>query len=164
MGLRNAGVILALLTLNCLPLLGDSPELKSAPPGVVKALHADEKLYCDQFLGSFKKGCHQTFRANLLWRQLVITPSGQAAILVESKSMGDCGSAGCSLFLFLQRTDGHFVQVLGTQGDVGAVERVEVLKDVTRDHYDIQKTWADGKRHTIYKWDGLRYSDPTLHR
>jgi hypothetical protein len=93
-----------------------------------------------------------------LWRQLLIAPSGQAAILVESKNMGSCGSAGCSLYLFVRQPDGEFIQVLGMQGDTGALERIKVLKTVTEDHYNIQKTWADGKTHTIYQWNGMRYS------
>jgi len=129
------------------------------PPGVLKALAADEKEYCDQFLGSFKKGCQQKFRANLLWRQLLITPSGQFAILVESNNMGFCGSAGCSLYLFVQR-DTKFVQALGTTGGIGALDRVAVLKTVSAGYYDIQITWRDGNTPTIYRWDGQRYSAP----
>jgi hypothetical protein len=128
------------------------------PPGVLKVLATDEKEYCDRFLGDFRKGCDQNFRANLLWRQFRITPSGQTAILVEIRNMGFCGSAGCSLRLFVQQPDGEFIQVLGTQGDAGTLARIEALRTVTNDHYDIQKTWADGKTRTIFQWNGVRYS------
>jgi hypothetical protein len=127
-------------------------------PAIIKALSADEASYCDQFAGSFKKGCHQTFRKNLLWRRIAITLSGQTAILVESVNMGSCGSAGCSLKLFVQQRNGRFVQILGTQGDVGHLERIKVLTNVTNGHYDLQKTWADGNAQTTYQWHELRYS------
>src|ERR1700752_602282 len=95
---------------------GQSPtnggQLKNLPPGVVAALATDEKAYCDQFLGDFKRDCKQNFRANVLWRQLVIGLTGQGAILVESHNMGQCGSAGCSLYLFVQQPNAKFVQVL----------------------------------------------------
>lgn len=154
MNFRNA--VSVLVTCSCIFLQGGSAKSKSLPPGVLKALAADEKDYCDKFLGDFKKGCHQTFRANLLWQELVISPSRQTAILVENRE--SCGSAGCALSLFVQQPDAKFVQVLGTDGQVGTLGSVKVETTVTKDHYDIQKTWHDGKTHTIYRWDGVRYS------
>jgi hypothetical protein len=133
---------------------------KSLPPGVLKALAADEKEYCDQFLGSFKKGCQQKFRANLLWHELKVAPLGRTAFLVENHNMGFCGSAGCSLHLFVQQPDAKFVQVFGKSGDVGALDRITILKTVSAGYYDIQKIWRDGKTLTVYRWDGQRYSAP----
>jgi hypothetical protein len=130
----------------------------SLRPGVFEALAEDEKGYCDQFLGDYKKGCNQAFRANLLWLELEIAPSEQAAILVENHNMGACGSAGCSLYLFVQQPDAKFVQVLGTNGETGALADIIVLKDITKGHYDIQKAWRDGRTRTLYLWDGVRYS------
>jgi hypothetical protein len=157
MGFRNIVCVILLVTFGCLPQQASGAEPKHLPPGVIKALAADEKEYCDQFLGHSRKGCRQTFRANLLSRQLLITPSGQAAILVENSNMGFCGSAGCCLYLFVQQANATFVQVLSQHGDTGVLERVAVLKTVTNGHYDIQKTWADRKTQTIYRWDGARY-------
>jgi hypothetical protein len=124
----------------------------------VKALASDEKNYCDQWLGSYRRGCSEKFRQNLRWRRLLITPSGKEAILVESRNMGDCGSAGCSLSLFAQRSGGAFTQILGRESDVGNVARLRVLETVTNRYYDLEKTWADGETTTVYKWDGRRYS------
>jgi hypothetical protein len=155
---RNAVCAFLFAAFSYLSLSADGAKSKKLPPGIFKALAADEREYCDQFLGDFKKGCEQNFRASLLWHQLLIAPSGQAAILVESENVGSCGSAGCSLYLFVQQRGGEFIQVLGMQGDTGTLERIKVLKTVTKDHYNIQKTWADGKTHTIYQWNGMRYS------
>jgi hypothetical protein len=157
MGYRMSVVMLALVSCGCLRLQANSTKSKSLPPGVLGALAADEKDYCDRFLGDFKKGCHRTFRAHLLWRQLVITPSGQPAILVENGE--SCGSAGCTLSLFVQQSDTKFVQVLGTGVEVGTLRQIKILKTVTNGHYDIQKIWHDGKTHTVYSWDGTRYSE-----
>ena len=134
----------------------DSVKSKSLPPGVLKALAADEKEYCDDVLGELKKGCHQTFRANLSWLELVITPSEQTAILVLDENRGSCGSAGCGLSLFVQQPDAKYTQVLGWE--VGTLQSIDVLKTVTKNHYNIQKTWRDGKTRTLYMWDGRRYS------
>jgi hypothetical protein len=158
MGFRNAIGALVLVACICLSLPANDAKSKALPSGVLKALAGAEADYCDQFLGDFKKGCHETFRANLLWSELKLTPSGQKGILVESMNTGECGSAGCDLFLFVLQPDGKFAQVFGPHGDTGTLERIEVLKSVTKDHYDIQKTWADGKTHTIYQWNGRRYS------
>jgi hypothetical protein len=128
------------------------------PPGVLKALAREEKSYCDQWLGKYKKGSQEKFRQNLRWRRLLIAPSGQMAILVENRNMGNCGSAGCSLLLFIAASKNRFVQALGKDGDVGDVARFKVKETVTNRHYDLQKTWADGQTRTLFKWDGVRYS------
>jgi hypothetical protein len=157
MGFRDIVGMVALVAYGSLSQQASRAESKRLPPGVIVALAADEKQYCDQFLGDFRKGCRQKFRANLLWRQLVIAPSGQVGILVENNNLGSCGTAGCSLYLFVQQPNATFVQSLNEQGDTGVLERVTVLKTVTNSHYDIQKTWADLKTQTIYRWDGTRY-------
>jgi hypothetical protein len=126
------------------------------PSGVLKALAADEREYCERFLGSYKKGCGETFRANLAWRELEITPGGQVAILVENKT--SCGIAGCALYLFVQQKSGNFTQVLGAEGGLGTLKRVAVLKKITNGHYDIRVTWSDGKTSSVYQWDGWHYS------
>lgn len=137
--------------------LGNTEE-KPLPPGVLKALAADEAEYCDQFEGDFKKGCGETFRTNLMWRELPVAPRGLPAILVENRNPIFCGSAGCALSLFIQQPNAQFAQTLGEDGDVGALDRVTVLKAITDGHYNIQKTWADNHTHTIYRWRGSRYS------
>lgn len=131
--------------------------VQGLPTGVVEAMAGDEKDYCDQWLGLYRKGCRDKFRRNLLWRKLLISPSGEEAILVENHNMGACGSAGCSLSLFTELSSGAFAQVLGTQGDVGSVTRIRVLRSVTKRHYELQKTWADQQTRTVYKWNGTRY-------
>jgi len=133
-------------------------EVKPLPSGVVKALAADTAIYCDEFDDSFKKGCEETFLVNLMWRELSVTPKGFPAVLVENRNMGFCGSAGCSISLFIQKPDSQFIQTFGADGEVGNLDRVKVLKTITEGHYDIQKTWADGKTHTIYRWSGSEYS------
>jgi hypothetical protein len=40
----------------------------------------------------------------------------------------------------------------------GALGEIKVLKDITKGHYNIQKTWHDGKTQTLYLRDGLRYA------
>jgi hypothetical protein len=157
MGVRNIVGALALVACSCVPLSAGSGKSRILPHGVVEALAADEKTYCYQYRSEPKESCHQTFRANLLWRKVLVTPTGQGAILVESENLGFCGALGCSLYLFLQQPGGEFVQVLGTQGDTGDLESIKVLKTTTKDHYNIQKTWSDGKTHSIYRWNGLRY-------
>jgi hypothetical protein len=155
MGFRNRAGVIAFVACVCLSqqVRAKSREL---PPGILAALAADEKSYCDQFLGDYKKGCQKTFRENLSWRELLIAPSGQTAILVQNGE--SCGTAGCALSLFIQQSDTNFAQVLGTDGEVGTLSSVNVLKAVTNGHYNIQKTWHDGKTQTLYLWDGLRYS------
>ena len=157
-GFRKAVGALAPVACCWLSLQADSTKAHSLPPGVIKALAADEKDYCDQVLGDLKKSCHQAFRANLLWRELVIAPSGQTAFLVENKNAGYCGSAGCALYLFIRQPDREFVQVLAADGEVGTLATVRVLRTVTNRHYDIQKTWKDGKTKTLYRWDGEGYA------
>lgn len=152
---RNIVGALALVACSCLTLSADNAKSRIPPRGVVVALAADERTYCYQYRYD---SCHQTFRANLQWRKLLITPTGRDAILVESENLGFCGSSGCSLYLFLQQPNGEFVQVLGKQGDTGDLESITVLKTITKDHFNIQKTWSDGKTHSTYRWNGLRYS------
>ncbi len=157
MRFRNKASVVALVTCICMSVQESTAKSsKGLPPGIIKALAKDEQEYCDQF--EVKKSCHQKFRANLVWRELFITPSGQSAFLVESYNMGFCGSAGCSLYLFVRQSDANFVQVLGNSGGVGTLGHVKVLKSLTEGHYDIKKTWRDGKTTTIYRWDGARYS------
>ena len=105
---------------------------------------------------SYKTGCHETFRANLEWAELKITPGTQAAILIENKT--SCGIAGCWLGLFLQRGNGKFAQVLGTDGEVGVLKNVTVLRELTNGHFDIEKAWKDEETKTVYRWNGARYS------
>ena len=133
-------------------------EVNPLPEGILHALAADESEYCDEFEGNFKKGCEETFRINLMWRELPVEPRAAPAVLVENSNRGFCGSAGCALSLFVERKNGQFAQALGTDGEVGSLDKVEVLKTITDGHYDIQKTWADGRTRTIYRWRGSRYS------
>jgi hypothetical protein len=148
----------AFVACGCLGLYAETAESEGVPASVYKALAADERAYCDQFLGDFKKGCRETFRAHLIWREIEVSPVQNGMLVELHNIVGECGSAGCTLYIFVQRPDGKFVQVLGTQGDVGDLTNVTVSKTITNDHYDIAKTWRGGKTHTIYKWNGLRYS------
>jgi hypothetical protein len=120
-------------------------------------MRGDAKDYCDQWVGSYRSGCRDKFRRNLLWQRITITPSGEEAIVVENHNMGACGSAGCSLSLLTKAPNGTFTQILGTQGNVGTVTQIRVLKSVTSGHYDLQKTWADEKTTTLYRWSMTRY-------
>jgi len=133
---------------------------KGLPMGVVQAMASDQKDFCDQWLGSYRKGCRNKFRENLWRRRLVIAPSGTEAILVDSRNRGYCGSAGCSLYLFKQASSMAFIQILGREriGEVGTLAQVKVLEATTNGYYDLQKTWADEETTTVYKWDGSRYS------
>jgi hypothetical protein len=158
MGFLAAIRLLAILGFGFPHSQADHAPSEGMPQGVVNALAADEKKYCDQFLEDFKKDCGRKFRANLSWRELLITPLGKTAILVESKNMGFCGSAGCSLYLFVQQSNGKFVQILGPHGEVGALANVKTLKTVTKGHFDLQKTWHDAKTRTTYQWNGSWYS------
>ncbi|MGO8786773.1 MAG: hypothetical protein ACLQVL_05235 [Terriglobia bacterium] len=157
-GVGRLLVAICLLTTFALAQQADTQGAQGLPKGILKAMAGDEKDYCDQWLGSYRKGCHEKFRQNLWWRRLLITPSGKMGVLAENRNMGACGSAGCSLSLFAEVAKGAFTQVLGQQGDVGNVARVNVLKTVTNGYYDLQKTWADGETTTLYKWNGRRYS------
>jgi hypothetical protein len=150
-------IVLALLSCRAL----QSDPSKTLPEGVLKKLAPAEKQYCeDQFGDRFKKGCDKKFAANLKWTELSITPTGQTAILVENENLGFCGSAGCTLYLFVQQADTSFVQVLGTQGDIGTLKRFTVLKKISKGYYDVQVTWSDGKTHTTYRWNGSLYVSP----
>jgi len=155
------GTVGSLVLLVCnLFLQGNTMKSEDLPSGVLKALASNEKDYCDQFLGNFKKGCRQTFRSNLTGRQLIITPSGRTAILIENRNVGTCGSSGCSIYLFVQESRGDFLQILGDARETGTLESFKVLPSSTKDHYNIQKIWRDGKTKEIYQWDGRRYSVP----
>jgi hypothetical protein len=158
MGFRNG--IGALVLVVCVGALLPATDATSSglPSSVLKALAGVESDYCDQFSGDLKNNCRQTFRANLTWNRLKLTSSGQKGILVESRNMGECGSLGCDLFLFVVQPDGRAVQVLGPHGDTGSLEDIKVLNSVTKDHYDIQKMSADGEAYTTYRWNGRRYS------
>jgi hypothetical protein len=158
MGLHKTIGIVALLASSRMSPQAENMKPKSLPSGVLQALVRDEKDYCDQFSGEFKKNCKQTFRANLMWREVELSPQGRAAFLIENHNIGACGAAGCTLYVFLQQRNAKFVQILGTTGDVGDLDSVIVLKSASGGYYDIQKTWRDGTTETIYRWDGKRYS------
>jgi hypothetical protein len=136
----------------------DNRGARGLPNGVIHALSENEKTFCDQWLGSYRKGCREVFRQNLWWREIRITPFGKSAVLVESRNMSFCGSAGCSIYLFTETSNGTFKQYLGKDGDVGSLVRFKVLETITDGHYDLQKTWADGSTRTTYKWNGKLYS------
>jgi hypothetical protein len=150
----------ALILLGLLNLLAPQTEpSKTLSEGVLKKLSVSEKQYCeDQFGDRFKKGCDKEFTANLLCRELSITPSGQSAILVENHNLGFCGAGGCALYLFVRQNGTSFTQVLGSDGGLGTLKRVTVLKKITNGHYDIRVIWNDGKTHSVYQWDGSQYS------
>ena len=134
------------------------PTSGKLPNNILKAMAEDESDYCDQWLDEYREGCSERFRRNLLWRTLVITPSGKTAILVENHNMGACGTAGCTLYLFALQSRNKFSQILEPDGDVGNLQKsIKVLKTVTNGYYDLQKTWADGKTTERYKWKGTRY-------
>jgi hypothetical protein len=162
MSVRNTVGVVALGACISMSAHGRDSKPKNLPLGVFDALAKYEAAYdadhCAQYLRERKKQCHQTYRNNFKWQEIVITPSGQTAILVESDNMGFCGSAGCSLYLLIEKPDGNFVQVLGADGDTGTLGQIKVLKDATRGYYNVQKTWRDGKNRTLYLWDGLGYS------
>ena len=152
---KKASVLVLLM---CVCVSSVSAKSKNLPPGIINALAGDGKDFCEQSLADYNISCHQIFQANLLWRELEVAPNGQSAFLVENHNLGSCGSAGCSLYLFVHQPDAKFVHVLGKNGDVGELSRVTILKTVSAGHYDIQKKWRDGKTRTIYRWDGERYS------
>lgn len=101
-------VAICLLTTFALAQQADSRGAHGLPSGILKAMGRDEKDYCDEWLGSYGRGCRQKFRENLWWRRLLITPSGKVAVLVENRNTGACGSAGCPLSLFAEDAKGAF--------------------------------------------------------
>jgi hypothetical protein len=133
-------------------------EANPLPVGVLKALSVDEAEYCDEFEADFRKGCAETFRTNLMWREFPVTPQGYNAVLVENRNTRFCGLAGCALCLFVAATDGQFVQVFGTNCEVGSIDHIAVLKTATNGFYDIQKTWSDETTHENFRWTGKKYS------
>jgi hypothetical protein len=136
----------------------EGPGGRNLPQGVLKQLAGDAEEYCeDQFAEGFRKGCRTEFVANLRWRELSITPSGESAILVENDN--SCGSGGCALYLFVQRKDKTFTQVLSSQGGLGTLERLEVLKTTTKGHFDLRIAWSDIEGLSVYQWDGTQYSE-----
>jgi hypothetical protein len=149
--IRTVALVVCAVSLQTLT----TAQIKSLPTGVIKALSDDEAQCCKAVSGKFEKGCDQRFVANLHWRELQITPSRETGILVENRNAGFCGSAGCSLNLFVQRRNGKYVEVFD---EVGSLERIQVLKTVTKGHYDLKKTWAHREGKTIYTWDGSAYT------
>jgi hypothetical protein len=138
----------------------EGPGGRNLPEGVLKQFAGVAKEYCEeQFEEGFREGCRKKFVANLRWRELSITPSGESAILVENANTGYCGSGGCALYLVVPQNGTKFTQVLDSHGGMGTVERVTVLKKTTKGHYDIQVMWSDGKSRSIYQWDGSQYSE-----
>ena len=158
--MRLSTIALSALTLlNCPIPQADHSAPQALPTGVLKQLAGEAKEYCeDQFEEGFREGCEKKFAAHLRWRKLSITPAGESAILVENDNAGFCGSSGCALYLFVQQKGLKFTQVLGSEGGLGTLERVRVLKKITNGHYDIRVTWKDAKTHSVYQWDGSQYS------
>ncbi|HEY6972655.1 MAG TPA: hypothetical protein VJA94_25830 [Candidatus Angelobacter sp.] len=146
----------ALLITCAWPLLWSADvRVQRLPAGILNALSEDEAQSCRQVSGKFEKSCHRNFLSHLRWRELLLTPSGTAGVLVENRNQGFCGSAGCALYLFVAKPDRSFVVALD---EIGTVQSVKVLKTITRGHYDLKKTWSDGKTIVIYRWDGSLYS------
>jgi len=157
--MRLSELVIGIPLLICVP--PQTSPIKALPNGVLSKLTVLEREYCeDQFGDKFKKGCDRKFAANLKWQEVAITPTGESAILVENQNLGFCGSAGCALYLFVQKADTSYVQVLGTQGDIGTLKRFKVLEEITKEHFNVQVTWSDGKTHSIYRWNGSRYITP----
>jgi hypothetical protein len=126
------------------------------PSGVLKALAGDRREYCEQVEN--RKDCRKSFEAHLIWQRLRLSPKGKTGILVENQNVGFCGSDGCALRLFVAIDEGRFVQVLGTQGDIGSLRQVKTLESVTKGYLDLRKVWSDGKSYTDYRWSGTRYT------
>jgi len=138
----------------------EGPGGRNLPEGVLKQLASVAREYCEeQFEDGFRHGCRKKFVANLRWRELSITPSGGSAILVENDNTGYCGSGGCALYLFVRRADKEFTQVLGSQGGLGMLDKVEVLDAITKGHFDIRVTWIAPEGHSVYQWNGSDYSE-----
>ncbi|SRR6266404_645693 len=147
------------LLLTCPRPQTDPTEPKALPDGVLAGLVRAQEMFCeDQFGNKHEKGCDKKFASHLQWSEVVIAPVGETAILVENQNQGFCGSAGCALYLVVQKADGSYAQVLGKQGDVGTLKRFAVLKEITKDHFNVQVTWSDGKGHSNYRWNGTRYA------
>jgi hypothetical protein len=159
MNLHFSAFALIVLLLNCPRPQTDSAEPKALPDAVLAGLARAQELFCeDQFGNRHTKGCDKKFASHLKWSEVVIAPAGETAILVENQNQGFCGSAGCALYLFVQKADGRYAQVLGRQGDIGTLKRFAVLKETTKDHFNVQVTWSDGKGHSNYRWNGTRYA------
>ena len=133
---------------------------RTLPEGVLKGLAGEAKDYCeDQFVEGFRKGCATKFAVHLRWRELPITPSGETAVLVENDNLGFCGSGGCALYLLARRKDTKFTQVLGSNGGLGTLDRVSVMKKTTKGYYNIEVMWSDRITRSVYQWDGSQYSE-----
>jgi hypothetical protein len=158
--MRSLQLILALfVALNCDQQTVPSTA-KTLPEGVLKGLAHEAEEYCeDQFVEGFRKGCETKFAAHLRWRELSITPSGETAVLVENDNLGFCGTASCALYLLVRQKDKKFTQVLDSNGGLGTLDRVSVMKKITKGHYDIQVAWGDRKTRSVYQWDGSQYSE-----
>lgn len=65
------------------------------------AFSEDEEEFCKA--ARSKTDCHQTFRANLSSRELVLTRSGQIGMLIQNSNDGFYGSGGYGVKLFLQQ-------------------------------------------------------------
>lgn len=156
--MRPTKIACVSMILWCVPLShANESHAKPLPPGVLQAMANDEKEYCNQSTEGLTNTCREKFRANLLWRTLELTPGKRIGFLVENHNLGACGTAGCSLYLFVEEKKGSFIQVLGQDGDVGYLESIAVLTSITTGHFDILKVWADGKNRTIYTWSERRY-------
>ncbi len=109
----------------CLLLLPAGTQANTLSPSILKALRSDELQCCKQVSGKFEESCHLSFVANLRWCEFRVSRSGKTAFLIENRNTGFCGSAGCALHLFIQRSDGSFAEVFD---EVGALESVKTLK------------------------------------
>lgn len=159
--MRSLGfVLIAFLSALNFPSEENPATANRLPPGIFRTLAPEVKEFCeDQFTEGLRKDCEKKFASHLRWRDLNITPSGQSATLVENSNIGFCGQGGCALYLFVARKDASFVQILGSRGGLGTLERVAVSTNATRGYYDLSVTWSDGKTRSVYRWDGSQYSD-----
>jgi hypothetical protein len=145
-------IVIGVALAGCLFFSGISPSLGAAdsklparlPSGVLTALSDEEADFCDPRSHTLEKeyggklfDCHQTFRASLSSRELVLTTSGQIGFLVSINLYGYCGSGGCRIDLYLKQEDGTFIEVYERQGGLG---EFRVLKTSTHNHYDIEYT------------------------
>jgi hypothetical protein len=128
------------------------------PGGVLSALRGARTFWCeDQYGDKRAKGCGSKFNSHLKWTRIVISPDGETGILMESQNVGSCGSGGCALYLCVEREGGKYRQVLGTDGGLGDLERVSVLKRTTKGHFDLRVGWRSSKGQSIYRWNGKYY-------